>query len=124
MLIVTAAGVSPTYNSRFKTNITTRVFGSLGFLSRLAGLTTRKGSVVRKIESSAANQFGTGGLSARYTIGGPSGAVGSKPAKLVPLGNIPAFQARARSAVLFVSCRVPPEVMIGSFSVGSLLLVV
>src|SRR6185312_12582698 len=107
MLIVTAAGVSPTYNSRFKTNITTRVFGSLGFLSRFAGLTTGKGSVVRKIESNAASKFGAGGLCARNSDGGILGTAISKPAKLVPLGNIPGLHARARSTVVVVICRVP-----------------
>src|SRR5687767_7789217 len=122
--MVTAAAVSPRYSSRPSTNITTRVFGSLGFLSRFAGLLTRKGSVVHKIESNAASKFGTGGSCVRSVTGGPFGAVVSKPARLVPLGNIPGFQARARNTVVVVSWSVPPEAITGSFSVGSLLLVV
>jgi len=78
------------------------VFGSLGFLSTFAGLVTTKGSVVRKTESNAASKFGAGGFSARNIIGGPLGAVVSKPARLAPLGNIPGFQARARTTVLVV----------------------
>src|SRR5262245_39849257 len=98
--------------------MTTRVFGSLGFLSTFAGLTTRKGSVVRKIESNAATKLGAGGFSLKNTTGGPFGTVVSKPAKLVPLGNIPAFHARARITVVLVNWRVAPEVNTGSFSVG------
>src|SRR5687768_2471879 len=114
-LIVTAAGVSPTYSSRFSTNSTTRVFGSLGFLNTFTGLTTKKGSVVRKIESNAATKFVAGGFSARNITGGPLGTVDSKPAKLAPLGNMKRRSQNLEAGQVLESEKNPRRVRVDGY---------